>query len=147
MCRVVVARAVELSVCCRFRSWWRCAALLQPVNTHSQCCQLNSDWNLALPRFAKIHFHCFSAIFTIKMPKQQRFVYMTSHTVTHIQWHTHTESALLALNRKRERESARKRARERRARGKHMVFVFGKTHWEEEEEEAAAARATWITYS
>lgn len=108
VCRVVVARAVELSVCCRFRSWWRwAAALLQPVNTHSQCCQLNSDWNLALPRFAKIHFHCFSAIFTIKMPKQQRFVYMTSHTVTHIQWHTHTESALLALNRKRERERER----------------------------------------
>lgn len=147
VCRVVVAPAVELSVCCRFR-----CAVAACQHTHSQCCQLNSDWNLALPRFAKIHFHCFSAIFTIEMPKQQRFVYMTSHTFTHIQWHTHTQRALFwrSIERERERgrESARKRARERRARGKHMVFVFGKTHWEEEEEEAAAAaRATWITYS
>lgn len=82
------------------------AALLQLVNIHSLCWQLNSDWNLALPRFAKMHFHCFSALFTIQMQKQQRFVYIPSHTDSQTQCHTHTQRVLFwrSIERARERE-------------------------------------------
>lgn len=87
------------------------AALLQLVNIHSLCWQLNSDWNLALPRFAKMHFHCFSALFTIQMQKQQRFVYMPSHTTAkHSVTHTHREFSFGAQSKERARESERKRA-------------------------------------
>lgn len=109
------------------------AALLQPVNTHSQCCQLNIRLEFSFAAICKNSFSLFFSNIYNQNAKTTTFcLYDFTHSHTYICNDTHTNRersfGAQSKERKRERERANARERESVERVANTWFLFLAKH-------------------
>lgn len=111
VCRVVVAPASNFLLVVVFAL--DDAALLQPVNTYSQCCQLNIRLEFSFAAICKNSFSLFFSNIYNQNAKTTTFcLYDFTHSHTYAMTHTHKQRVLFWRSIEREKERERERTQE-----------------------------------